>query len=134
MSNSIIETHTAKIWLDGDGILHMEVLPKAVLTLPAVQENTEVVNQLAQGKRKPVFIDISGLVGITRDARSFSAGEGVNNVLTALAILIRSPLARTFGNVWLGINKPVFPARLFTSRDEAIEWLKGFLKEERGDG
>ena len=125
----LVETQTAKIWLDEDGILYMEVLPKVVLTLSAVVENTDVVQRLAQGKRKPVFIDITRLAGITPDARNFSAGEGVNDVLTALAILIGSPLARAIGNLWLGINKPIFPSRLFTSKEDAIEWLRGFLKE-----
>jgi hypothetical protein len=127
MDNEINFTPTANIWLDENDILHMELLPKAVLTLAAVQHNTEVVRRISNGKPRPVFIDIIEIGGITREARQYSAGEGVNEVLTALAILIGSPVTRTLGNIWFGINKPIFPARLFTSKDEALEWLRNFL-------
>ena len=102
----------------------MILLPRAVLTLPAVMHKTEVVHRLADGRRKPVFIEISQIGGITREARQYSAGDGVNDVLTALAILINSPVARALGNLWFGINKPIFPSKLFTSETEAIDWLK----------
>ena len=128
MKSEMMQTPTAQIWLDEDDILHMKLLPKAVLTLPEVKDNTEVVHQLADGKRKPVFIDISQIGGISREARQYSAGEGVNDVLTALAILISSPLTRALGNLWFGINKPMFPSRLFTSEDEALAWLRNFLE------
>ena len=41
--------------------------------------------------------------------------------------LIRSPLARAIGNFFRGLNKPLFPTRLFTSEPEAMAWLRSFL-------
>ena len=41
---------------------------------------------------------------------------------------LRSPLTRAIGNFFLGLNKPLMPTRLFTSEEEALAWLKTFVK------
>ncbi len=38
-----------------------------------------------------------------------------------------APLSRAIGNIFMGLNKPDFPLRLFTSDAEALAWLTGFL-------
>lgn len=107
----------------------MKLLPGITLTLSEVKTNIEVVRQLSGGKRMPLCIDISQIGSITREARQYSAGESVEEVISALAILIGSVMTQVLGNLWLGINKPVFPSRLFTSRDEAMRWLRNYKKD-----
>ena len=127
MKRDVIETKTALIWVSEEGILWMRVLPKAILNLAGVEENTAIVKQLTKNQKMPLLIDISEIGGITRDARIFSAGKEVDGVLSAMAVLINSPFTRTIGNLWFGINKPVFQSKMFTSEEEALVWLKGFL-------
>ncbi len=64
---------------------------------------------------------------MTRDARVYFAGSESKKVHSAAALLAQSPLSKVLGNLFLGLNKPLFPTRLFTSEKDAIEWLKGYI-------
>ncbi|MDH5682649.1 MAG: hypothetical protein OEZ36_13750 [Spirochaetota bacterium] len=34
-----------------------------------------------------------------------------------------SPISRVIGNFFLGLNRPLFPVKLFTEKNEASKWL-----------
>ena len=65
----------------------------------------------------------------TRDAREYYAGPENAKVVLAVALLVRSSIGRMMGNFFLGINKTVFPLRLFGEPEPAIEWLRGLGRE-----
>jgi hypothetical protein len=46
----------------------------------------------------------------------------------ALAVLVGSPLSRAIVNFSITLTKPRVPTRMFTSEEEAHEWLKGFVQ------
>jgi hypothetical protein len=123
-----VELRSQIIWIDSDGILRTQVKPHVHLTLEDALEALERMRELSAGKKHPVLVDLTGCKGIDREARAYYAGEETAKLGLAAALLIGSPLARAIGNFFLGINKPVFPARLFTSEAEALTWLKGFLR------
>jgi len=127
MKSNMVETKTSQIWLDAEGILWVRLLPRAILTLPEAEKNTAIMQKLADGIKRPVLTDMRQIGGITREARQYSAGEAVQQVNRALAMHVYSPFTRSLGNLWLGINKPAFPSKMFISEEEAIAWLKGFL-------
>jgi hypothetical protein len=63
---------------------------------------------------------------MTREARVFfSSNEGPS----ALGLVVDSPIARVIGAMFMGLlrNAP-YPARLFATEAEAVEWLKGYTK------
>jgi hypothetical protein len=55
------------------------------------------------------------------------AGPEGLKVSQAVALLMGSPVSRVLGNLYLGLNKPPIPTRLFTSEEEAKVWLRSFL-------
>jgi hypothetical protein len=65
---------------------------------------------------------------ITKEAREYYAGEEAGEAIKATALLIKSPVAKVLGSLFLGINKPKVLLKLYTSEKEAIEWLKGFIE------
>jgi hypothetical protein len=118
------ETRTQKIWLDGEGIVHVKLKPHLVVGFVDAQEAVRAIGQLCGGKRSPVVVDMTELMSMEREARLYFAGAETAQVEAAVAILIRSPLSRAIGNFFMGLNKPLFPTRLFTSEEEAVAWLK----------
>ena len=62
---------------------------------------------------------------IDRDARACYAQAPPS--VSALALLVGSPLSRAIGNFFIGFNKPAVPTRLFSSEVDAIPWLGGFV-------
>jgi hypothetical protein len=123
-----VELRSQIIWIDSDGILRTQVKPHVHLTIEDAREGLERTRELCAGKKHPVLVDLTHCKGVDRAARTYYAGEETAKLGLAAALLIGSPLARAIGNFFLGVNKPVFPARLFTSEAEALAWLKGFLR------
>jgi len=128
MKNKIIKTSTAKITQVDDGIILAEYFARAEETLETAIENIKGCAEFAGNNRLPVFIDYTNIRSITREARGYYAGEECSQVVSATAILTRNTISKVIANFYLGLNKPKNPTKLFTSKENAIKWLKGFLK------
>ena len=122
-----IEVRTQTIWLSDEGIVHAKLKPHIEVDHADAEEAVRAIGTLCNGKKRPVFVDISEIKFMSREARTYFAGPETANVKSAAALLIRSPLTKAIGNFFLGLNKPLFPTRLFISEAEALTWLRGFL-------
>jgi hypothetical protein len=119
-------TGTERIWIDPEGILRFVTLPVAQELEDAV-ENVRVSRELGSGVPRPGLLDSREAISISREARSYYAGPENARVLSAVAILVGSPLSRVIGNFFIGLNRTSFPSRLFTSEEQALAWLRSFL-------
>ncbi len=128
MKSEIIETKTVQLWLEDDDIIWVRTLPQAYYTLADAVENVALMHKLADGQMKLVLVDMKQIKGMAGDARKYSAGYEVEGITSALAMVVDSPLSKTLGNLWLRINKPSFPTKLFNLESEAVIWLKSFLR------
>ena len=122
--NQPVEVRTQFIWRDGDGIIRVKIKPHIDLNLADAQEALRAIDGLCEGRKRPVLVDITEIKSMDREARVFFAGPETAQVESAAALVVRSPLTRAIGNFFMGLNKPLFPTRLFTSEAEALSWLK----------
>ena len=118
----------AKLWLGEDGIVRVIHVPGAELTLENVQETMAAYLKLYKGKRRPLFIDTKTMKSLSRETRQYYAGEEAVKVASAAALIVGTPVSKVLGNFYLGLSNPHLPTRLFTSEDEALAWLKGYLE------
>lgn len=128
MEREAIETKSAKIWLSEDGIIYQKIFSSATLTLDNVKENFEISKKIGEKynlKKLLILSDVGQVKSIDRKGREYSSSIKVAKHVLANAILVNSPLSRTLGRIYLGINKPLYPTLLFTSEDKALKWLKG---------
>lgn len=123
---SEVEVRSQWIRLGDDGILYVKAEPGAEIDRDEAEASVHAARQLSNQPR-PALVDLSNLKGMTREARVYYAGPETAKGRSALALLIKSPVARVFGNFFMGLNKTTVPTRLFTSEPEAIAWLRGFL-------
>ena len=87
------------------------------------REHIALMRELLHGRAVPVLIDMHEIASQDREARAVDAGEDAVAFTARCAIVISSPVARVIGSFFLGFNKPLYPTRLFTSREEAERWL-----------
>ena len=127
MENEVIETRTAKFWLRDDGIVHAIDSGESQVTLADAKENVDAALKVANGKSLPIFVDITSVRSVTREARLHYRSEASVHAVAA-AILVDSTVSRVIANFVIGFDKPAVPAMLFTSETKAIEWLTGFRK------
>ena len=128
MESEVTLTRMAKIWLGDDGIVRVEYFPDVEETLADAKENIETIMKVSKRKKCPILVDGRNLKSITREARTYYAGEEAGKVVNVAVFLIRSPVNKIIGNFSMNFNKPKYPVKLFTSETDAIEWLKGFIK------
>ncbi len=114
-------------WMGEDGIARTKVKPNSEIILEHAAENSKAVNSLFTDKKFPIMIDARGIRSMTREAREFFSTRGRDTNTCAFGIIIKSPLSRTVGNFFLGLNKPAVPTRLFDNETDAVEWLKNHV-------
>lgn len=120
----IRETSKIKFSLLEDQIVQIECEPNTTMTLAEGKESTRIVTEMIQSTPLPMLCDLTNVVTMTKECRQHFAGPEHAAVFTKCALLIKSPIARVIGNFFLGANKPLRPTRLFTDKEDALEWLR----------
>lgn len=70
-----------------------------------------------------VIMDGTNIINVSKEARDYLSSEEATEGIIAGAFIVDSPLTKILGNFFLKISKPNKPSKLFTNREEAIEWL-----------
>ena len=78
----------------------------------------------------PIFIDATSVTKVTKEARVFLSSDYGTKQVTAAALFIESPIAKMIGNFLINVNKPNVPTKLFTNKEDALNWLKSYPKEK----
>lgn len=128
MAEKPIETRTSRVWLSDAGILRGQIKNGAKEKLEDACANVQAASKIAGGRKVPVLIDMRGMKSVSSEARAHYGSEIPAAYSLAQALLVGSLISRVIGNFFLGINKPPFPIKMFTSESEALDWLEGFIK------
>lgn len=115
------ESDYASIWFD-DGILCTKFSEGIELTFQVVKACVDARIFLSRGQAYPVLLDIRGLKSATGSARKYLASMG-STLVTADALVIGSPATKTIGNIFIKVDSPPVPTKLFVSEQKAKEWL-----------
>ena len=84
------------------------------------------VRALADGRRVPVMVVITGVVGVSVEARQIYASS---LAASAVALVGESPVDRVIAHYLLRSKIETIPAQFFTSEAEAVEWLGRYTSE-----
>jgi hypothetical protein len=120
-----IETEIANIWMGDDGIVYIHFKPTDHHGIADAKLVVDAHNRLAAGQPCPVLADIQEVkLGANREARAHYVSEESSRYKSGMAMVVSSPMQRMLGNLFFRLNRPPYPTRLFTERDEARAWLK----------
>ena len=96
--------------------------------MPAINLLKKRFHCAPSGRPHPRYtVDLRVIGSQSRDTRQYFAGQAGAGGILATAALIGSPISRLTGNFFLSFGKPNAPAKLFTSEEDALAWLKEFL-------
>lgn len=129
-----LTTSISELTLDNDGVLHVRLNEGAVVDLEALKANFVAYHQLLGDKRALILIDSRVTYTYTKEAREYAAGNDVPINRVAVAFLVNSIPSKWVTNVFISLNQPVIPTRMFTSKEKALNWLHSFyiLPGEKG--
>ena len=120
--NTIDLKHSVIILRD-DGIIELHANDHHVYTIEDVKENVRAFGELTGNKKAPVLIIGGSFSSLDDKTREFMATEESLKYSTAEAFLITSLAQKILINFYIKFNKPLVPTRVFTDKEEAIEWL-----------
>ena len=118
------ETEKIKFTLRPDNILQTECFPNTEMTLEDGKESTRISAEMVNYEPLPLLCDLTNVVKMSQECRKHFAGEEHAKTFSKAALIVTNPISKIIGNFFLGLNKPLKPTRLFTSREEGLQWLK----------
>ena len=129
-TSEILESRTAKMWQDDEGIVWYEIFPGAHETMEDINTNLDYQVQLSGGDPAPILYDMRQMVGIDQDALiAYYHDPRAVQTTKAMATVQSSWMRKTISNL-VGFRffaKAVYPARSFNDLDKALEWLRSYL-------
>lgn len=121
------DTVDPDLFLDGDGVLQLRWPRNASITEGDAEAAMRRVNQLCGQDRHPMLVDMATTEKVSRGARTVF---GRPCQASRIALLGSSPVDKVMANFALGLGKRPCPTRFFTSRQEAMAWLKAGQEPE----
>ena len=113
----------ATIHLREDGIAVYEYVDRALVDLDGAKRVVAAAAEVTDRPR-PSLILMQRVARVTREARSYFSDSPENKrVVSRAALVVGTPLSRTIGNFFLGLNRTDIVTRLFGSTEEALAWL-----------
>jgi hypothetical protein len=115
------------VFLRNDGIAQIQFDKGFEGGLQDAQNMVECIAKLSPHKKIPIIVIYSDFNFFDNEARSFVASDLVSQTVAADALVINSSGLKILGNIYLRINKPQRPTKIFTDLDLALEWVKQFV-------
>jgi hypothetical protein len=121
--DSRVITHPKfRMWLRPDGIVQMVWVTKAASDLDDATAAISALNELTDGRRSRLLVDLHDSGQQTRPARLEFTRRG--DLVSAVALIVGTPLSRIMGNFFLSVSKPPYPVRLFDNEASGLAWLQ----------
>jgi 2-polyprenyl-6-methoxyphenol hydroxylase-like FAD-dependent oxidoreductase len=126
MNNESAEiTHAMfRMWLRPDGIVHLVWGPGVAMGLKDAIAAIDAMTELTGGRRSPLLVDVHDAGAQDRPARVEFVRRG--DLVSAVALIVGTPLSRMMGNFFLTVSQPMAPTRLFDDEASALAWLQEF--------
>jgi hypothetical protein len=125
VKESYLENDFCKIWLS-NGILFVEYKPRLVMNLEAAKQIVADRLKVSNGVSRPLFLDARNFISMDRATMKYYKTKEVVEYITFAAFLTGSPLSSLAGNIFLALEKPLVPTKLFTDEKKALKWLKKY--------
>ncbi|MFK7925872.1 MAG: hypothetical protein AB8H47_28245 [Bacteroidia bacterium] len=119
----LVETAIATYQRYPSGVILLTMKPYARIELEGAKEFVKVCLEISAGEGAVVLIDNSHPHTTTLKARRFLSDA---KEIAAAAGLSNNSMSAFLGNLWIRTVPPVYPSKIFTSKESAVEWLSTF--------
>lgn len=122
----VVDTGAARWWSEGGGLVCNQSYV-ATVTAEHLRSGFQVAREMGEGEKVVLVAESGPLSQATRESRALLAGPESAAVFAAMAVVVRSPVARAIMNFFVRLSSPPFPLRMFTSADDARAWARAEL-------
>lgn len=119
----MFENDYVGIWIEND-ILFSNYKQQLSMDIDIAKQIVEDRIAFTNGKPYFILIDFTHLKSVTKEARDFmnNADGGLKGLLGG-AFVSNNVVATLFVNLFLKVSNPAIPAKFFTNKQDALDWL-----------
>lgn len=121
-----LEINAGRVFRAED-IIHLVLAPETELENTDIDHIYSAVRRVAASEYYYIIVDATDIIASANEVRDYAAKHPDAGKIRACGIVCNSLSVKIIINFFLKFNKPVFPTRMFTSMNEAKEWV-GTLK------
>lgn len=120
--SEIVENDKFCVFLRNDLIVQVQIKQGHFFDVPEVTAILAAIKQVSKNNKFPILALYATNIGFSKKAKEIVAAH---ELTTADALVTHDnwPL-RIIANLYLKVNKPVRPTRIFGDEKSAIQWLK----------
>lgn len=119
----------AKAQLFDTKLIRLEILGNRMIGKDEAKEMNETIGVLSRGREAMVLIVANEVSQFTKEAVEFSVSEEGMRYTDADALVVKSITQRITANIYLKLNRPKKPSRIFNSEKDATRWLYSLQEE-----
>lgn len=121
----------ATVTLRTDGIVHVLFHKNTVLDLPLQMLLLNIYQEITGRKKHPFLFEAFEGVKVTKEAKENAIRIEDEAPGLAYAVVAPSLAYQLIANFYLKVKKPKMPYKVFSKKEEAVEWLRGFLLNDK---
>ncbi|MFL5763369.1 MAG: STAS/SEC14 domain-containing protein [Bacteroidia bacterium] len=118
----IFERKEGKTRVYENGFVESTVYEGANIDVPYLLEGKKLLESTGLNAFY-VLNNSTGTYSISPEARKLSASEDYSKHLRAVAVVVHNAAIAVVADLYLRIDKPATPTRIFSNREKAVEWL-----------
>lgn len=103
------------------------VFNEVLISVQDAKQHCREATAFVDAQPKPFLVDLRQVKKTNSGVRKVFASEFAVESANACAVLTTSGLSKVIGNMFLRVNKPLIPTKLFTDRQKAEAWLQQFV-------
>jgi hypothetical protein len=119
----------AKVQLFDTKLIRVEIFGNRIIGRTEAREINDAVGVLSKGRESLVLIVANEVSQFTKEAVEFSVSDEGLRYNIGDALVVKSLTQRITANIYLKLNKPKKPSKIFNTEKEAVKWLHS-LEEE----
>ena len=101
-----------------------------LLSEEVAKASKKILEETCPGVKYFLLVSTEGFFKLTKRARKISADPLFSNHLAAVGCYTSNPTLSLLGELYNKINKPAVPTKVFTSRENAQEWLSELMQQQ----
>ena len=121
-SAEVFETATSKYWFD-DGLMYVLTKKGTPPDLDTHKKDMEAFKKRIGNKKICAIMEVNDSTPTSKEIREYNTAE-LPGLFKAIAFIIKSPLMKMLASLYLGIKSNPFPIKMFSTEEEAREWIK----------
>jgi len=121
------ELHTKYVHFElVDDILILTYNADLEITLDIAREVVRSRLEFTGSRAYPLLILDDGVKSMSKEARDYFSSDAGTEGVKAGAMLLKSVFSTFLVNFFLKVTQPKIPAKIFTEKAKAIEWLEQY--------